>query len=127
MNNSFYQDICAQYTSVNGTDVLLSDRKKHFFNDTQTACQKDCKYSEYSAETKFLKCECSINKEEIEPEKTKTDNNCKSMIYHKFKIGDTVLMRVKETGNDYRYFPEPDIPFVVLTDEQIEEVQKTIP
>jgi hypothetical protein len=43
---------------------------KHFFNDTQTACQKDCKYSEYSAETKFLKCECSINKEEIEPEKT---------------------------------------------------------
>ena len=43
------------------------------------------------------------------------------------KIGDTVLMRVKETGNDYRYFPEPDIPFVVLTDEQIEEVQKTIP
>ena len=43
------------------------------------------------------------------------------------KIGDTVLMRVKETGNDYRYFPEPDIPFVVLTDEQIEEAIKTIP
>ena len=43
------------------------------------------------------------------------------------KIGDTVLMRVKETGNDYRYFPEPDIPFVVLTDEQIEEAKKTIP
>ena len=29
-------------------------------------------------------------------------------------------MRVKETGNDYRYFPEPDIPYVVLTDEMIE-------
>ena len=43
------------------------------------------------------------------------------------KKGDTVLMRVKETGNDYRYFPEPDIPFVVLTDEMIEEVVKTIP
>ena len=36
------------------------------------------------------------------------------------KLGDTVLMRVKETGNDYRYFPEPDIPFVVLTDEMID-------
>ena len=43
------------------------------------------------------------------------------------KIGDTVLMRIKETGNDYRYFPEPDIPFVVLTDEMIEEAVKTIP
>ena len=36
-------------------------------------------------------------------------------------------MRVKETGNDYRYFPEPDIPFVVLTDEMIEAAIKTIP
>ena len=43
------------------------------------------------------------------------------------KINDTVLMRVKETGNDYRYFPEPDIPYVVLTDEMIEEAIKTIP
>ena len=36
-------------------------------------------------------------------------------------------MRVKETGNDYRYFPEPDIPYLVLTDEMIEEVTKNIP
>ena len=43
------------------------------------------------------------------------------------KLGDTVLMRVKETGNDYRYFPEPDIPFVIVTDEMIENVKKTIP
>ena len=43
------------------------------------------------------------------------------------KLGDTVLMRVKETGNDYRYFPEPDIPFVIITDEMIDNVKKTIP
>ncbi len=43
------------------------------------------------------------------------------------KLNDTVLMRVKETGNDYRYFPEPDIPFVIITDEMIENVKKTIP
>lgn len=43
------------------------------------------------------------------------------------KLQDTVLMRVKETGNDYRYFPEPDIPFVVITDEMIEEARKGIP
>lgn len=43
------------------------------------------------------------------------------------KIGDTILMRVKETGNDYRYFPEPDIPYLFITDEMIEQVKKTIP
>ena len=43
------------------------------------------------------------------------------------KLGDTVLMRVKETGNDYRYFPEPDIPYLYVTDEMIAEVEKTIP
>ena len=43
------------------------------------------------------------------------------------KIGDTVLMRVKETGNDYRYFPEPDIPYLYITDEMIENAVKTIP
>ena len=43
------------------------------------------------------------------------------------KISDTVLMRVKETGNDYRYFPEPDIPYLIITDEDIENAKKTLP
>lgn len=40
---------------------------------------------------------------------------------------ETVLMRVKETGNDYRYFPEPDIPYVILTDEEIENTRNNLP
>ena len=43
------------------------------------------------------------------------------------KKGTTVLMRVKETGNDYRYFPEPDIPYIYLTDEEIAEAIKDLP
>lgn len=43
------------------------------------------------------------------------------------KLKDTVLMRVKETGNDYRYFPEPDIPYVNITKEMIEKAKSTIP
>ncbi len=43
------------------------------------------------------------------------------------KNGTTILMRVKEVGNDYRYFPEPDIPYIVLTDEQINKAVETIP
>lgn len=43
------------------------------------------------------------------------------------KLNDTILMRVKETGNDYRYFPEPDIPYVILTDEMIDSAIKNLP
>ena len=43
------------------------------------------------------------------------------------KENRTILMRVKETGNDYRYFPEPDIPYVVIDDEMIEEALKKLP
>ena len=43
------------------------------------------------------------------------------------KLNDTVLMRIKETGNDYRYFPEPDIPYVILTDEMIDNARSKIP
>ena len=42
------------------------------------------------------------------------------------KTKSTILMRVKETGNDYRYFPEPDIPFVHITDEFIENSLKDL-
>lgn len=42
------------------------------------------------------------------------------------KTERTVLMRVKETGNDYRYFPEPDIPFLVLEDDYVEKVKSNL-
>ena len=43
------------------------------------------------------------------------------------KQGKTILMRVKETGNDYRYFIEPDIPYLELTDDFINESLNTLP
>lgn len=42
------------------------------------------------------------------------------------KNNQTISMRVKETGNDYRYFPEPDLPPIVLNDEFINESLMTL-
>ena len=42
------------------------------------------------------------------------------------KEDKTILMRVKETGNDYRYFPEPDLPEYNISDEMIENVKKNM-
>lgn len=71
----------------------------------------------------------SIEKERIRQEKMIEAKETFKPQTRRFddKLGDTVLMRVKETGNDYRYFPEPDIPFVIITDEMIENAKKTIP
>ncbi len=41
--------------------------------------------------------------------------------------GTTKLMRVKEGSDDYRYFPEPDIVPMIISDEWMEEVRATIP
>lgn len=40
---------------------------------------------------------------------------------------ETVLMRRKEEAEDYRYFPEPDLVPIVLTDAYIEEIRAALP
>ena len=40
---------------------------------------------------------------------------------------ETILMRVKEGADDYRYFPEPDLPPVTVSQQWIDEVQATLP
>jgi len=40
---------------------------------------------------------------------------------------ETRSMRSKEEANDYRYFPDPDLLPVVIDDEYIEAVRKTLP
>ncbi len=42
------------------------------------------------------------------------------------KTKQTVLMREKETGNDYRYFKEPDLPLVYIDDEWLENTKKQV-
>lgn len=39
----------------------------------------------------------------------------------------TVKMRSKEGAADYRYFPEPDLPPIVLSKEYVDEIEKNLP
>jgi aspartyl-tRNA(Asn)/glutamyl-tRNA(Gln) amidotransferase subunit B len=41
--------------------------------------------------------------------------------------GQTYFMRNKEGSDDYRYFPEPDLPPVILDEAFLDEMRKTLP
>ena len=43
------------------------------------------------------------------------------------KKNETRPMRSKEKAHDYRYFPEPDLKPLVITEEEIESIRKTMP
>ena len=44
-----------------------------------------------------------------------------------FQTGRTVPMRMKEELNDYHYFPDPDLPPVVVTDEYLNRIKLAMP
>ncbi|HIK37737.1 MAG: Asp-tRNA(Asn)/Glu-tRNA(Gln) amidotransferase subunit GatB [Geminocystis sp.] len=39
----------------------------------------------------------------------------------------TISMRSKEESSDYRYFPEPDLPPIIVNDSLLEELARTLP
>src|SRR5699024_7000582 len=43
------------------------------------------------------------------------------------RSGRPSVMRSKQAANDYRYFPEPDLPPIHISDDWIEEVRASIP
>ena len=41
-------------------------------------------------------------------------------------LGETRAMRSKEFSHDYRYFPDPDLLPVNITQEQIDQIKPTL-
>ena len=61
-DDSFYNDICSPYTNVNGTDMLLSDRKKDIYSNIENSsiCQAECELESYNSTNKKAKCNCDV-------------------------------------------------------------------
>ena len=63
-NDKFYRKICTRYTSLDGTDVILSDRLNDIYEKNKLECLQNCEYSAYLPTSKYLKCECKVTNEE---------------------------------------------------------------
>ena len=57
-NDIFYNDICTIFTSNFKTDILLSDRRKDYYNESEVYCQDGCQYEDFDINKKMVKCLC---------------------------------------------------------------------
>ena len=57
-NSGYYNDDCYAYTTENGTDIILNDRKNEFVDNNLSLCENDCTFNGYDPVTKKAKCEC---------------------------------------------------------------------
>ena len=58
-NDPFFNDICYPFTSEEGKDVSLEDRREYYYKNV-TFCEDDCEYNGIDYLTKEAICECNI-------------------------------------------------------------------
>ena len=64
-NSEYYNDECNAYTTENGTDIILNDRKEDFKEKNMSLCENLCDYMGYDKDTKKALCECGIRYKEF--------------------------------------------------------------
>ena len=83
INDSFYQDICTPYNYKNNSDILLTDRIDYIYNNDDSQCQDNCKFSNYFSNSRYINCTCEIDKD-ISKETEKIDKFVPKNIYQSF-------------------------------------------
>ena len=58
--SDYYKDICFPYTTEDGTDINLKDRKNEFFDKNLSICESNCDYERYNSEMEKAICECEV-------------------------------------------------------------------
>ena len=87
LNDSFYNDICSTYTTKDGTDLTLLDRKNIIYdqNTNISMCQEGCSLINYNITLKKANCDCKV---QIENTTTSIENinfNKKDIINNFYK------------------------------------------
>ena len=92
-NDTFYNDVCTKYTSINNTDLTLNDRKNIFYTE-QNFCQDNCQYNEINLNNMHAKCECPVLTTEIDYESKKfTGFEIISSFYDVLKYSNIYILK----------------------------------
>ena len=59
-SGEYYNDLCYVYTTENGTDINLKDRKNNYLKKNMSVCESNCDFDKYDNYTKKVSCECEI-------------------------------------------------------------------
>ena len=88
--SEFYNDICSIYTTINGTDIILEDRKKDIFvkSGNVSLCQTGCDFELLNITNKKAKCNCNVQIKAIE-------NNIEHLEFNTNLIADIFLETLK--------------------------------
>ena len=92
INDPFYQDLCTKYTTTKNTDIPLSARKEYIYNNKDSKCQKNCRFSSYIiSNSLYVNCTCNI--EQVEEKEVKNfigktlyESFYEVLIYSNFQI-----------------------------------------
>ena len=88
-NSGYYNDKCYTYTTKNGTDITLYDRKNEYNDNNMSLCENNCTFNKYNNETKKAECNCSIKTELSSTIWEEITNNKKDLLNNFFDIQKT--------------------------------------
>ena len=74
-NSDYYTDDCYPYTTDNGTDIILNDRKEEFIDNNMSLCENKCNYNGYNGESKKASCECEVKSEQSSINEIENNDN----------------------------------------------------
>ena len=91
-NSDYYNDECYAYTTENGADIILNDRKDEYTENNLSLCENNCQFNGYNSTTKKAICECVTKVEinyisDILSEENILSNNLNSTESSKTNIG----------------------------------------
>ena len=58
--SDYYNDICYTFTTENGTDISLKDRREEYIKDDKALCEENCIFEDYDFTINKSICSCEV-------------------------------------------------------------------